>query len=482
ANVHTFSSNSGGSWFSSMLLFSNSFVSDIQNPNASRTWENTGWLGQQKALFDNAGCDRHTGDTFIACVFYEYGSIFHWDEVVEKLVFKNYPLGGALMNGTRTPWAKSKNLLLAGSMLTTQVVLNKYGEDDDEIYYEACLSPSKAVLGGNEWLTCTTPHTADVTPVTFSSVPLNPLFKAPPFLPAIGIGAGSGRLNLGYSQAWLTGTPPVDTTSVANPLINDDVSLIKAVSASSAAGGFAASYTFFNDWEKSYEASDEAVSFSLAQNKVKYTDAAEIDQQALTAGKFVRIADGGPVDNSGVAQLVGFLQMNRKGKNFNIVAFDNVQEIFSTEDIVDPIAPVGIDIANLFGEGVCSTGFCDTDTCKGHCVRIPMVQIFDKSAILGTPITWSISTEDPTQDQSLIYTRYRVTTIDNSNYGIRAGATGILHAFTCVWSNADTTPENTTLNGDFDAYTEMLKFIYNGMRHNNNEGLNHLQRALGLTP
>ncbi len=58
-HVGTVSSNSGGSWFSTMLVYSDSFVTAIEAQDAIHTWPNsgksaTGWLGQQQYLFDQA--------------------------------------------------------------------------------------------------------------------------------------------------------------------------------------------------------------------------------------------------------------------------------------------------------------------------------------------------------------------------------------------------------------------------------------------
>lgn len=84
----------------------------------------------------------------------------------------------------------------------------------------------------------------------------------------------------------------------------------------------------------------------------------------------------------------------------------------------------------------------------------------------------------------LIYTRYNVTTVDNANFGITAGSSGTLHAFTAAWSDADTAPQNKALDKDFKAYAEMLSFINQGLQikdKQGNSGIGFLRQAFGIS-
>ena len=477
ANVETISSNSGGSWFSTMLMFSGDFVADIQAPNAFSTWSETGWIGKQQKHFDAAICHRLSGDKFTVCVFEKYAKASDWNSVIEKLVYKDYSLGNTLMSGTRQPWATNKNLLLAASMLTTEVVLTGSTAGDKQ-YYQACISPNIPSLISDTGMTCSNGPIPDVTPATFSSLPRGSSYTAPPFLSELGVGSGAQKLNMGYSETVWWGTAPLKTNSIRNPLLNDQVPVMKAAAASSAAGGFVASHNISKSWFDSFEGENEAPGFKLEGGYVLPVDATNLSLQQLADQQVVRIADGGPVDNSGVAQLVRFLQQNNQGNGFNIVAFDNVQEIYPTSGR----ASAGIDIANLFGEGICSNNqFCSGDGCNGTCVTTPPLQIFEKSTFLSTPITWSASTHSGEYVQKLIYTKYTVNTVNNPAYGVSRGYTGTLHAFTCVWSNADTAPQNKTKDGDFKTYAEMLRFIQSALRQDNATGLKYLEAALGLS-
>lgn len=492
AHVGTVSSNSGGSWFSTMLMYSGDFVTAIEATNAINTWsvsgENaTGWLGQQQYLFDQADCHDLSGDEFLACVFRTYtGSTedaTYWHNVVEDLVFKDYSIDLPL-SGNRQTWAESKPLLLAATMLTTEAVLGE--KDDDKQYYQACLSPSTPVLNGDSGASCSDSIgiIPDVTPVTFSSMPSGSSFTSPPFLPAAGAGTNGPQFNLGYTENALF-SPATAMNTIENPLVNDNVPVMTAAAASSAAAGFAASGVVSGDWEAAYLASDEALSFQL-EGTMEYVVANGMSVSDLAAAKIVQIADGGPVDNSGVAQLVSFLQLNNQADGFNIVAFDNVQELYPPGgDGVD----VGIDIANLFGKGLSSGNkFCSGVNGGGTCVTVPNLQIFEIDALTSKPeLTWSATASDnnnpPGLVHELIYTKYTVTTMDNSTFGVAAGTTGTLHAFTCAWSDADTAPQDNTQDGDFNTYANMLSFISSGLQSPGAEGqtgLQYLQDALGL--
>ncbi len=489
ANVGTVSSNSGGSWFSTMLMYSADFVEAMEAANAINTWpvagkDATGWLGQQQYLFDQASCHSLSGDEFVACVFAYYtdNNETYWHKVVEDLVFMEYPITLPL-NGERQPWGESKPLLLAATMLTTEAVLGE--KDGDKQYYQACLSPSTPVLNGDSGASCSdgTGTAPDVTPVTFSSMPSGSTFTAPSFLPAAGAGSNGPRFNLGYTEnAWTS--PATASATIENPLASDVVPVVTAAAASSAAAGFAASGVVSGDWEESYLASDAALNFQLA-GSMQHVVANGMTVEALAAAKIVQIADGGPVDNSGVAQLVSFLQLNKEADGFNIVAFDNVQELYTPGGSA---ANVGIDIAYLFGQGLWQGNqFCSGAKGSGTCVTVPDLQIFEADPLTSPPeVTWSAAASDngpPNLVHELIYTKYTVTTRDNPTLGVTAGTTGTLHAFTCAWSDADTFPQNKTQDGDFKTYTDMFNFINVGLQNSDGKGetgLKHLRDALGL--
>ena len=176
-----------------------------------------------------------------------------------------------------------------------------------------------------------------------------------------------------------------------------------------------------------------------------------------------------------MAQLVSFLQANGQAANFQIVAFDNVQEQYSpSTGEMAAGAPVGVDTALLFGAGnqsqVCAGEGSDT-----FCVSVPVQQVFASAPFTDTPATWQWSSAGAT-GPTLSYTQYAVTTVENPTFGLAAGSEGVLHVFTCIWPGADTAPWNGS--SDFDAYEAMLAAIHTGLQANGGEGLDHLRSAL----
>lgn len=472
ANVGALSSNSGGSWFSTMLMFSAAMDADIAAPNAISTWATSGWLGKQQADFDNAGCNGDSGFEYLRCVADKYTNssegFLYWNSVVNDLIFKDYPLDPTLtLSGARQPWAANKSLLVAATLLTNGVVINEDGLDQQ--YYQTCLAPSQPVLKGDNNASCTNGLPADVTPVRFSGLPQGSNLKPLPFLAELGSDNNSSVFNAGYTRDASWSRNPVASASIQLPLSSGAVPAITAAAASSAAAGFGASEHVTGTYEVSYGLSDEALSFQLANATVQFVDASDMSLNELANNQVVQLADGGPVDNSAVAQLVSFLQLNNQANGFSIVAFDNVQAAYQPGGNA---ANVGVDIASLFGQ---TEKFCfDTDI-GTYCVATPNVQIFDQGALTSTPATWSTPLSN---GQQLVYTKYTVTTVANTVMGISAGSVGTLHAFTCVYPSAPTVPSNG--DTDFQAYAAMLNFIYTGLNQNNQEGLNYLLTAFGL--
>ena len=475
SNVRTISSNSGGSWFNTMLAYSNKFVAAIEAKDAIENWSKsgadaTGWLGQQQTIFKQAPCQLLNGNFFLECVsaYYTGGikNATYWHQVVEKVVFRDNVLSEPL-SSQRQPWAQDKSLLLAASMLTTEAVLSEVGIEKQ--YYQACLEPAKPTLNGNHGASCGTvaEKQTDVTPVTFASLPSNSTLKSPPFLSAIGDDGQGSYFNLGYTEN-TNRSPAKASATIENPISSDNVAVMTAAAASSAATGFAASAVVSGVWEISYLGSDESLHFQIDED-IKHVNTKGMKAADLAAAKIVQVADGGAVDNSAVAQLVSFLQQNNQADGFNVVAFDNVQIVYNAGENA---APVGIDIANLFGQGLSNGNqVCSDGNGGGFCITVPELAIFKLDALQNTPITWGAqasSHNPPEVLNELIYTKYSVTTVDNPTFGIKAGSSGILHAFTAVWSNANTSPKEKET--DFLAYADMLNFINQGLQQTNKQG------------
>ena len=491
SNVGAIGSNSGGSWFNTMLMYSDTFASDIQDSTAIKTWGTTGWLGQQRALFNKGTCSSKDWWEYFPCIYKSIGGAagdaWYWDKIVEDIVYKDYPLHkngiNFTLNDPHLDWAKDKPLLLAASLLKSNVVLNRRHGDGgwDHRYYRACLAPSEPHVFGTDTGSCSGHAAPYVSPVTFSSIPSSSGYTAIPFLSATHAGTSSDQFNLGYSEDWAQDkhNAPVRYDSIKNPLNHSQVPVMIAAASSSAAGGFLAMESVAKEvpvagklpWNFAYEMSNEALSFQLKNNTVTFVDATPMNIDQLASNKVVRIADGGPVDNTGVAQLVSFLQKNGKGDNFNIVAFDNVETPFQT---TTQKTPVGVDIANLFGQGLKNGAYC-VDIGTELCVDVPNIQIFKSEALETAEAVWPTSVDN--LYKSILYTPYSVTTKANSNYGIEGKKTGTLHVFTCFWKNASVAPFD---DADFDIYQNMFDFINSELNKDGGVGLDYLKKAMGI--
>lgn len=473
ANVGTISSNSGGSWFSTMLMYSDAFDQKIQAQNALISWNTIGWLGQQRTLFQNApACDVYPYPVCVADYYTNHHPL-QWDSVIVDLVFRDYPLGGLPLNGARQPWAANKPLLLAATLLTNNVVLN-ISDFGDERYYQACISPAQPVFNEDDGSPCNTGTFADVSPVTFPSIPGGLNLQPPPFLRQLGM---DSVFKMGYTEAALVDANTASMT-LQNPFSTDQVPVAIAAAASSAAAGFVASYNVSENWMISYTGEDEALSFQLANGTVQHIGASGLSVNQLAQQKMVRIADGGTIDNTGVAQLVSFLQLNKQADNFNIVTFDNVQSAYTPTPGTNG-AMVGIDIANLFGVGIppgnewCFDYNVPLIGKITRCVTLPNLQIFDSTAVKTTPVYF----QSFTGSNGIICTKYSVTTVNNNVFGITGGTKGSLYAFTCVWPGANTAPESIA---DFDTYNQMMQFIYGSLQRNGGKGQQFLNAVFGL--
>ncbi len=484
-NVDTFSSNSGGSWFTAMMLYSEDFVDALEAPDALQQWSKPttnpkeGWLGQQHYLFANAGCGALGGAVYVLCVFNHYAGgvdgATYWHRVIDKLVFANHQTK-ARLDSPRVIWGQDKEWLLAGSLLTSQAVLGRDGIDEQ--YYQACLSPAAPVLNGSQGALCKPEATPEpvVSPVSFSSLPKDSKMRPLPFLRA----ASTDKVfNLGYSERALW-RPSKEYSTIKNPIETKHLPVIVAASASSAATGFAASKSVSESWVESFVAADEALNFRV-QGGLTHIIANGLNTQQLAKQQVIQIADGGAVDNTAVTQLVAYLQLNKQADDFNVVVFDNVQNLY----VPKSGASVGTDIANLFGKSLWNGNqVCAGAKGEKPCVTVPKLQVFAANALETTPVTWLAKTgnSDTKINEKIIYTKYEVETVDNPEFGITAGKKGTLHAFTAAWSTAKTAPQNTKKDGDFDAYTEMMEFINSGLKqsYNGQTGEAHLKKAFGL--
>jgi hypothetical protein len=478
-NVETLSSNSGGTWFLSMLTYSADFRASLEGQDAFANFISPqGYLGQERALFDDFETTLVQSNW---CPFQQSEPLLYfycrlaslagsgalvWTDIVNNIVFEPFGMNRALqasptlLSSTRQNWAEDKSLLIAATMLTDRAILTET-YTLDKLYYDAVLSGSG-------------PQQVNVTPVTFASVTSER--TPPPVLSA-------GTFDLTYQDAdW---GDSAEAEVMNSELSTDNVPVLLATAASSAAVGALASYSVleangYDDftWQLAYELSDLAVPVTL-RSPITAGESLPLTVHELAASRFARFADGGYQDNSAVAQLVSFLQSNDAAEDFQVVAFDNVQGLYTPPSGTVPAgAEMGIDIALLFGEGG-QTKVCAGTGNDEFCVAVPAQQVFALAdPDTTTPATWSW-TAAGANGPTLSYTQYDVITTDNATLGVVAGTRGTLHAFTCIWPTADTAPWNGA--SDFDAYEAMLNAIRSGLQANNNEGLDLLREALNGT-
>ncbi len=478
SNVQTLSSNSGGTWFMTMLTYSAAFSASIEAQGAFANYVSPqGYLGQEETLFGDFS-SALVGSNW--CPFNESEPVFYfycrlasiagdaaliWTDIVSNVVFEPFGMNETLetsptvLSDARQSWAADKSLLIAATMLTHHAVLTESEYLLDKVYYDATLSS-----GG--------PEQINVTPVTFASVQAGK--TPPPFLSA-------GAFEVVYTDA---DTGDSSEATFIRSSVSDSVPVLLATAASSAAMGAAASYSVLLDngyepltWELAYELSDLAVPVTMASPIAGGTPAA-LTASELADAKFARLGDGGYLDNSAVAQLVSFLQANEQATNFQIVAFDNVQELYTpTDGGTKAGAPIGVDTALLFGQGDQNQVCAGTGTDK-FCVSVPVQQVFASDPFGTTTASWQWPSGG-FELATLSYTQYTVTTVDNATFGLAAGSKGILHVFTSVSPGADTAPWNGA--SDFDAYEAMLTAIQTGLQANGKEGLGYLRAALAGT-
>ena len=476
SNVFTISGNSGGAWFSSLLMYDADFVNQITNGDIVKNWgynksgnTNQGWLGKQNMIFDgfNSKCGDKKGSAYLTCILEDiFGGTGtlptpDYSDFVAQTVYKDYKWKNYqnLNSDTHQPWAKNKSLLMAGTLLTNTVLLNY---QDDEVYYQVCPSPLIVNTDGDSGGKCVDSvgfkkPNPDVIPVTFTSLANNDKLKAPSF-----ISTKPNTFGLGYSGAAYSPTAKTNTLVSGNNNAGN-VPVMRAATASSSAGGYTASYTLPDPalpakcdlayWLCIYHLRNMAVGFKIpnASNQVAYVENATMDGRSvadLTSDRAFRVADGGVVDNSAIIQLIRYLQLNGLDNNFNIVAFDDVKSNDSNDQNLFPSS----DISYLF-QGAPSKGVC----VQGVCVQVPELAVVDENK--SAPSTfkkyeWAV--RDPSghkTNDSLFYYTYEVVTVANDNFNIKAGSKGTIHVFASQFGCADTAPEN---QGDFPCYNEMI--------------------------
>lgn len=493
-NVSGISSNSGGSWFNVMLSYSDNFRAGLEKPSASTQYltDPTAYYANEKNLYQTL-----SGVTLspLCSVANDFSNLLamacmtnlSWDRLVEGIVFGPLNLSSDLSTITmdgKQAWGSRKTIALAATALSGDVVLARSGflEGHHEYYYD---TPDMGPL--------------EVSPVTFAGK-ANIWDPALKFFPG---GTGTFDIEYGRTDRNLTNSAPRNNRDLSSGEIN----VIHAASGSSAALGFLSSKSIneqnnealadirliMSDWKISYEAENLAIYFNLPDPAKSSTVKRSVvrpqaDSDINAAGRFIKIGDGGALDNSGVAHSVlAHQQKHPASTPFEIIAFDNVQKTYSYDPNtleensvpVSLIKKVGIDLAFLFGEGYTpiagtnNSGMCMDKYCVTTKTGSVSQQIFASNALDKAPVwTWSSAGTANSQPCELIYTPYDVTTLDNPMMGVKPGYSGTLHSFTANCPSASTAPFS---QADWTAYEDMFNAIQMGLKQGG--GLTHLQAA-----
>lgn len=499
-NVSATTSNSGGSWFNVMLGYSDTFRAPLEARGAPDGYltDPNGYYANFKMLVTKADVGRRSRYVNDVCRFigkHAYIGEFicedgvDWRDLVHDYVFGPLDLNRELACTRFTDpqaWEGSgagarKDIVVAATLLPTKTTLGP--EKRGLSYYDAIgVDPSGSAA-------------FDVTPVSLSSLAAGRVPAFPGSQPEVTLTYTHGKGRKDASRRFVTAK--VDTSGM---------DIMSAATASSAAAGFVASaaisennttfldgwFKFFDPYKLASELRDLAPLFELGETgeSLRISNTSARGDDAFHRDRaFLRLADGGPLDNSGVAHAVLYHQKTRgRDVPFEIVSFNGTQQGFVyAEPGGEEGAIVSLDIAGLFGKGFTKRstkygerdGFC-TD---GYCINVgnPEMspQVFETAALLSKA-EWAYTvptTERSPKVCSLYYTPYKVTTVDNAIFGIVEGTTGTLHAFSAICPDAGTAP-------NFPAYEQLFGGIQAGLSTNQlagkEDGLHYLRRAFGL--
>ena len=473
-NVRGLSGTSGGAWLLSLMAWSPQFAAAISSGDV-QGWRTEGYLGQIQNYYDpkDQTCETFI-DTFLpseealaafcpVLVFagstIEPGTLLKpdWLEANEKIVFAPYEANSKLKNTTlsdpRNLWATGKTLSMATTLMSKSIPIT------GERVYD---------------LSNTLPPTVQTVPATL-----------------ISRGTGdqaSSRLLDPPTQAEYKRTligNPVDDAVLPGSLSTDSLRIIEAATNSSAAGAFASSVTAVGEILPvckslpisvgcrvlTQDLKDLAPPFELrTMTRTPTTTAENKTLSELADEQYSRFGDGGFGDNSSAVTALSSIQQNRPGEPFDITIFAN--ELAGKPDGYN----LGSGTAKLFGysgkpnpEPPLPPGVAQQ--CFGElCFDIPSPQIFPKSAAENTLPKWEYSADGVT----VSYSEYDVTTLENKNFGIKAGTPGKVRVFS-TYGNFEPIPVTTE---GFERYGQLMNVVFEGI--SNQGGWPYLQAALGL--
>lgn len=382
SNVDTLASNSGGSWFLSMLAFSDKFVNSLETVEGRNSYSTTGYLGNSYEMFQDTIKDNSSSTCpIITKISTTAGNICNalstdfdiinkydrsntgenhlgWGDLVRTSVYQpvgkhaleDKKLHKVTLQDSHLSWATNKSLVFSSTALTEDVVISA-----DDIYLKSFLLPKVqySMSFDNK-----VPRQKNFTPVFFTSLDKSS-HKATPFFSA-------GNPKLTYWRGEKQKKPTHDRTllfhagkhqlpvrkkdNTAKETFNidanlslDKVKIVNATISSSSAAGMSASKKLMSLLtgdtssellgEASWLLSALATPVDLNNSSVTFKNSGYVLGsngyrgyellESVKKKRTIRLADGGYFDNTGVSYLIRHMQENNLDDNFNVISFLN---------------------------------------------------------------------------------------------------------------------------------------------------------------
>jgi hypothetical protein len=478
-HVDAISSNSGGSWFLSMLAFADNFKTQVET-YAALEYYSSGWLGQQKDIFINDYNKNNKGVTDTSKMLKD------WVASAQNCIFKPFnlyeTLNATTLDDEHLSWAKDKALVFATSLGTGRII-------DSGSYDESGVVLNYPGYYPNTYLLNTTRPgvyaQVAATPVLLTSLGDSGQEKSAPFL--------AGDFTLTYSNT--QSDPSGITNDYDADVQQSKLSIFDAATCSSAAFGYAANASEPLGDLVSGAGPGSAVPMQITENVIELVQREISDEATLedvATANYMRFFDGGYVDNTSVAYMMKHLQENGLDNNFKIVLFMN-DTGGSSEDTKNQDFSIDSSVAKLFGEFDTNESFQTVQLMHNFGAWLVGLSPDVMSPDIFDGASWDSihNIYDGHKDAQIgdgahpkkIYMQYRVynvTTKENSTLGIKAGSKGELHVFTNYMPAATPMPGQPTgpnFEDSFNMYNAMLETVRTGFGGNN---WSDLKSALNL--
>ena len=496
------SANSGSSWFTDLLAYSQSFDNSLQNYSAF--FSQSGYMGQLETAYYNYATAPNTNiDRVIVSILNAVGnkagvnlaqlygllanSSFNWNDFLSKVIFEPDNAAQLLQSvnfysdqSLRTDALPDQSLIYESSISSNEAAINKYSSLLGVTNNETVSTISNAG-------TDTSGNTYSYIPAVITSLGSKTDISAPA-LPSI----STGSLDATYSTYNTTFGSHSATTVLPNFNL-DGLSAFLAASASSAAASAAASGGVYNtgsvgnitkhipssllsallnetqDLSSLVQVNNANGSSTASDPTSGILDGYTTPASLVTQGNsLLRLADGGYIDNTSVTAGLTYLQANNDINNFT----DTALTFF---DGVDPnLGKINPGYNNIGEEA--ELLFTGSNQNQRHNVGHPSAAVFDSAQTTGLdePIWEYIGSNGfKLEDFQL-----GVTTAPN-DMGIAAGEHGTLNLWV-VTTKAGALP---SLNqASWSQYSDLYDQMIAGLQTSDNGhiGADLLANSLGL--